>query len=42
MPFFDLIFKWLLQVADTQKLADFVANSASVEYSIENLEPPIL
>ncbi|CAL5190349.1 unnamed protein product [Lathyrus oleraceus] len=29
-------------VADTQKLADFAANSASVEYSIENLEPPIL
>lgn len=42
MPFFDLIFEWLLQVADTQKLADFAANSASVEYSIENLEPPIL
>ncbi|XP_058726968.1 indole-3-acetaldehyde oxidase-like [Vicia villosa] len=29
-------------VADTQKLAEFAANSAFVEYSIENLEPPIL
>ncbi|CAK8538530.1 unnamed protein product [Lathyrus sativus] len=29
-------------VADTQKLADLAANSASVEYSIENLEQPIL
>ncbi|CAK8538528.1 unnamed protein product [Lathyrus sativus] len=29
-------------VADTQKLADLAANSALVDYSIENLEPPIL
>ncbi|XP_058784854.1 indole-3-acetaldehyde oxidase-like [Vicia villosa] len=29
-------------VADTQKLAEFAANSAFVEYNIENLEPPIL
>ncbi|TKY57050.1 Abscisic-aldehyde oxidase [Spatholobus suberectus] len=29
-------------VADTQKLADMAANSAIVDYSLENLEPPIL
>ncbi|XP_057441555.1 indole-3-acetaldehyde oxidase-like isoform X2 [Lotus japonicus] len=29
-------------VADTQKLADMAANSAIVDYSIEDLEPPIL
>ncbi|XP_061338175.1 abscisic-aldehyde oxidase-like isoform X2 [Gastrolobium bilobum] len=29
-------------VADTQKLADMAANSAAVDYDIENLEPPIL
>ncbi|CAL5190352.1 unnamed protein product [Lathyrus oleraceus] len=29
-------------VADTQKLADMAANSALVDYNIENLEPPIL
>ncbi|KAI4308343.1 hypothetical protein L6164_031426 [Bauhinia variegata] len=31
-----------LVVADTQKLADTAANSAIVEYDIENLDPPIL
>ncbi|WJX64393.1 aryl-alcohol oxidase 3 [Trifolium repens] len=29
-------------VADTQKLADMAANSSIVDYSVENLEPPIL
>ncbi|MED6168315.1 aryl-alcohol oxidase 3 [Stylosanthes scabra] len=29
-------------VADTQKLADSAANSAIVDYDVENLEPPIL
>ncbi|KAE9614921.1 putative aldehyde oxidase [Lupinus albus] len=31
-----------LVVADTQKLADMAANSAIVDYDIENIEPPIL
>ncbi|RDX76625.1 Indole-3-acetaldehyde oxidase, partial [Mucuna pruriens] len=29
-------------VADTQKVADMAANSAIVDYSLDNLEPPIL
>ncbi|OIW04149.1 hypothetical protein TanjilG_00709 [Lupinus angustifolius] len=29
-------------VADTQKLADMAANSAVVDYDIENIDPPIL
>ncbi|KAJ1386404.1 Molybdopterin dehydrogenase, FAD-binding [Sesbania bispinosa] len=29
-------------VADTQKLADMAANSAVVDYDIDNIEPPIL
>ncbi|KAJ1432168.1 Molybdopterin dehydrogenase, FAD-binding [Sesbania bispinosa] len=31
-----------LQASDTQKLADMAANSAVVDYDIDNIEPPIL